>query len=187
MPREQSGRLQIPMQYTNQGILQLLLRISTGAVSEAEAEAAAPELIAAGSAYFSARHLCKLAIKHTMPPVLRHALFRGLLSALPPKDWDNRADVVDAARALLGSAPSGFEEPAVWDNTLQLPMPRPERRGASDRAPAAPAERRPVLVDEIVLRNLRGIEELRLIPARPENGCGQWMVLLGRNGLGKTT
>lgn len=165
----------------------LLVRVALDKVSEAEAEAAGAHFVAAATdQFFPAGILCEIALRRNQSPAVQRALFQGILGALPPRRWDFRTLIIHAARDLLGKTPSGLDDPAVWD-ALQLPMPRPERRSTSDRAPASPTERRPVLIDEIVLRNFRGIEELRIAPAPPQNGHGQWIVLLGKNGLGKTT
>ena len=45
----------------------------------------------------------------------------------------------------------------------------------------------PIALEKLTLRNVRGIPELEVDFAPPEPGRGQWTVLLGENGAGKTT
>ncbi len=165
----------------------LLLRIAQGELSETDAAVAAVVLAARNTNNsIVSRHCQSIALRYVREIAPRRALLRGLLDALPADRWEPRAALIFSALRLLGTTLTKLDDPAVWD-ALQLPMPRPERRSPSDRAPSGPVERRPVVIDDISLRNFRGIEELHLSPAPPRNGDGQWTVLLGRNGVGKTS
>lgn len=164
-----------------------LLRFVRGDVSLAEVEAELPALVDATrrEAVFRGRLYYTFMLRSN-DVAMQSAYLRATLSQLPLAERFKYKDIVTDARSVLGETPTGLDDPGVWD-TLQLPMPRPERRSVSDRAPESPVERRPIVIDELSLRNFRGIEELQLKPSPPENGHGQWIILLGQNGLGKTT
>ncbi len=188
MPVEVASDLLAPSRYTDRRDQDAatLLRISQGRASPSEAEDAAVSLLAfAGPDYAPINTLASVALQ-CADTTLRRALLRGLLRMLPASAWSERFAVIGNARALLGETPTLLDDPAVWD-ALQFPMPRPERRSSSDRAPSGPVERRPAVLDALSFRNFRGIEELHISPVPPRNGDGQWTVLLGRNGVGKTT
>jgi energy-coupling factor transporter ATP-binding protein EcfA2 len=88
-------------------------------------------------------------------------------------------------RSIVTARPTGLDDPSVW-NDLRLPLPYPERRRSSTKLPPA-LERRPVRIETISLHNIRLFDDLSLEPAPPDNGSGQWLVLLGENGVGKST
>jgi energy-coupling factor transporter ATP-binding protein EcfA2 len=71
------------------------------------------------------------------------------------------------------------------DSAVRNSLPRPERRAPSDQPPLA---EQPVLhIESITLRNVRAFDDFSLPLAPPTPEAGQWIVLVGENGLGKTT
>lgn len=64
--------------------------------------------------------------------------------------------------------------------------PQDEAIAEPPREEAWPQDR-PVHIHGLVLKNLRCFEEQHLELTSPEDGKGQWLVLLGENGMGKTT
>ncbi|MEZ4297597.1 MAG: AAA family ATPase [Polyangiaceae bacterium] len=162
----------------------LALQVLWGAVSESEARQARM-FVSGGTEDFPAAELVRI-VSRSPDLSLQRGLLEVLSTSIPRAEYDALDRLVHVARPLVGKVPSNLEDPAVWDS-LQLPMPRPERRSPSDRAPASSGDRRPVAIERMAFRNFRGIEELQITPAPPQNGHGQWIVLLGKNGLGKTT
>lgn len=86
---------------------------------------------------------------------------------------------------LRGKHRSGFHDPEIW-RSLRLPEPPPPGPEALELADSNDGTTTWYL-DSLLLTNIRAFErfELRAIP--PENGHGQWIVLVGENGVGKTT
>jgi hypothetical protein len=93
-------------------------------------------------------------------------------------------DGIELARRLLESRRSELERRAVWSR-LGMPAPMPVASAASAIADGIPLD--PVYIQAIHLRDVRGIQELKLEPKLPSPGSGQWIVLLGPNGAGKST
>lgn len=116
-------------------------------------------------------------IWHAISDSLRHTFYLSLLQHLPATSWQFAARAQEGLLPLLRSRPSGLDLPATWDR-LHLPPPRPEPpRGYSA----------PVQLRAVTLRNLRCFAELTIAvqPRPPE--AGGWLVLVGENGVGKTT
>jgi len=111
------------------------------------------------------------------------ATFLALLNR-PDAYGDNRTLFVERLRNVYARRRSGLDAPDVW-RALQLPDPPPPH------APAAPStaefDEGPVRIESIMLEGVRGFERFQLDPAPPDNGHGQWIVLIGENGVGKTT
>lgn len=63
-------------------------------------------------------------------------------------------------------------------------QPRRTKRTTSHRS-LIPAQ--PIVLEKLHLQHVRGLRDLELEFAPPPTGKGQWIVLLGRNGMGKTT
>lgn len=117
------------------------------------------------------------------PPVLRRLLLRldDLLSA-PALE---RAQRLQAMRRLLQSRRSGLASEATW-RRLGLPAPLPVIPRPGPGLPALP--RAPVVLQSFEVRHVLGFaESVHLDLAAPEEGKGQWIALVGPNGVGKTT
>ncbi len=104
-----------------------------------------------------------------------------------PDDLRTSSAILAHARHAFSDILSGLDEPSTWDR-LRLPMPYPARGSTSNRPPPYAAHESAVKLQSIRLDNMRIFEQFALEPlAQPENGSGQWIVLLGENGTGKTT
>lgn len=93
----------------------------------------------------------------------------------------------DAARHLkeiFQIRKSGLEEAASWDR-LALPLPYPLQPTTSDSGEMFVAS--PVHLASVDLRDIKGIAQLSLSFSLPPSDHGQWTVLIGPNGSGKTT
>jgi predicted ATP-binding protein involved in virulence len=88
-----------------------------------------------------------------------------------------RSLAIDELRSIFQLRKSGLSEPERWD-ALALPAPGPtiETRNFFDI----------VQIKSIVLKNIRPIKMIELRPKLSDN-VGQWIVLVGPNGSGKTT
>ncbi len=107
----------------------------------------------------------------------------GMVRHMPPEGWDLARSAIERMRILLGSRPTGLDDAATW-NRLHLPHPRPERQRASKPAPAPIPIRS---MKSIRLQKIRSFDTLEIAVAPPLADQGQWIVLLGENGVGKTT
>jgi len=114
----------------------------------------------------------------------RAAMLASLWQHLPRDQWEDRETTREAAVSALQRT-SGLDDARVWDQ-LQFSLPRPEIPRADGRASDRP-DPRPVHIDAIRFQNLRIFADLKMTPARPHNGDGQWIVIVGANGRGKTT
>lgn len=104
-----------------------------------------------------------------------------------PDDVTTSRVIHDKALEAFSTNLSGLDEPSTWDR-LRLPMPYPTRPSRSDRPPPDEVKVSAVKLQSITLENLRIFDQFVLGPlAQPDNGSGQWIVLLGENGTGKTT
>jgi len=92
--------------------------------------------------------------------------------------------IVQRLRELLQARRSDLHVPLVW-RRLGLQGRSPGLRAPRSGTPAIPHE--PVCLSWIRLTNIGGIANLRLDFPEPEPEKGQWVVLLGPNGVGKTT
>ncbi|WP_171984193.1 AAA family ATPase [Burkholderia cenocepacia] len=92
--------------------------------------------------------------------------------------------VVDALRDGLQARKSGLETESVWSG-LGLPLPVPFDASRSRVAGAIPKQ--PVAIKSIKLRDVCGIHEIDFQLGAPDIDAGQWVVILGPNGVGKTT
>lgn len=103
--------------------------------------------------------------------------------------WRSRvaiaAQALRQALSILQARTSGLDQPDTWIR-LELPLPRPLSEPV---LPAAAAEvlHPPVHLSRIVLKNIRSLERVDLDPTVPSEDRGQWTVLLGENGSGKST
>lgn len=100
-----------------------------------------------------------------------------LLSQLPPPAWGLRGQAYGFLVRYLRARPAALERPGTWER-LHLPPPRPQ---------AQDADLAPLHLRGVTLRNLRCFEELSFdLPPRAAD-AGGWLVLVGENGVGKTT
>jgi hypothetical protein len=114
---------------------------------------------------------------------LLEALCVGILETFSG-DHGTTAAVVEKLREVLQGRTSGLSSVVVW-RRLGLPEPTPQEVADDQLTRWIPSE--PIHFSAIELRNIAGLKELRLDLAPPEQGVGQWIVLLGPNGSGKTT
>ncbi|WP_440223310.1 AAA family ATPase [Dokdonella sp. MW10] len=100
---------------------------------------------------------------------------------------DNRDIVILAIsrlRALLQKRASDLNEHANW-NRLGLPLPQPSSSATDNIKNAFPLNS--IAVSSVSLKNICGIQNLTLNFEVPDIDKGQWILLLGPNGVGKTT
>lgn len=79
---------------------------------------------------------------------------------------------------------SGLDNLKVWDR-LALPLPAPINEIGNENKNRLPSSS--VIIDTIELRNICGIHHIKLQLNTPIDNAGQWTVILGPNGIGKTT
>jgi len=101
---------------------------------------------------------------------LLDGLARSYERAGEKKDEDARADL-----RMAGAEPEDFATPANETSQPRSPAPTP---------PVVPGI---IRLDSIRLKDLCTIEDLSLEFVEPDAERGQWIVLLGENGTGKTT
>jgi AAA domain, putative AbiEii toxin, Type IV TA system len=113
------------------------------------------------------------------------------MAALLSKVWANpgarqliAAETIDLMRKQLQSRQSGLDNHTTW-NRLALRLPYPLQTPSQFQQAALPST--PVHIASLELKNIRALQHLKLdFPISPENH-GQWIVILGPNGVGKTT
>jgi AAA domain, putative AbiEii toxin, Type IV TA system len=93
---------------------------------------------------------------------------------------------------VLEMQPPATPEPAstiattdTWD-ALNLPQPYP-RQAPSTRQQAYELPTAPIHISKLDLKNIRILQKLELSLQAPAENLGQWLVVLGENGVGKTT
>lgn len=108
-----------------------------------------------------------------------------LLAALPDLDDAMRRQALASLGYIRATRRSGLHIPEVWRD-LKLPEPPPdtEHDEVADEHPDDDAAYR---IESIEITNVRAFEHFELRAVPPENGHGQWIVLVGENGVGKTT
>ena len=157
-----------------------LLMVKQGYLSIAEAEPLLARCIQRGGIY----RVLSLVDMDTNDAEKLFALAQRHAS---PNDVQAAVAILHKARDHFSTTLSGLDEPSTWDR-LRLPMPYPGRQGTSSRPPPHAAQTSAVKLQSIRLDNVRIFEQFALEPlAQPDNGSGQWIVLLGENGTGKTT
>jgi len=109
----------------------------------------------------------------------------ALLEHAPPLMFSWRSQIIERLRRIASSRPTHLDDDEVWTD-LALPLPRPFRKTSLSKLPPLVA-REPVRIESIHLENVRTIKTLEIEPSPPHNGSGQWIVLVGENGTGKTT
>ena len=130
-----------------------------------------------------------LASETVEDPDLRERLLLALARATAPGDWDTLKYVIRGLSQSLRTRLSGLADSSVWDR-LALPPPRPgpPRFGAVSGSIPPPSQRAGSFqIESIKLLGLRILDEITLPIRTPEDAASQWIVLLGDNGVGKTT
>jgi len=92
--------------------------------------------------------------------------------------------VIRQIRDQLQKRTSDLDSQTTW-NRLALPLPYPKLPLESRLSGGIP--KGPVRIESINLQDIGGIRRLSLELKQPATGLGQWTVLLGTNGSGKTT
>lgn len=87
-------------------------------------------------------------------------------------------------RSQLQKRVSNLEVPNIWDR-LTLPLPRPNK--LDEAGSKAAASLLPVHIKSLELKDLGGINQIKFDFSTPDSANGQWIVILGKNGVGKTT
>ncbi|MBK3824249.1 AAA family ATPase [Paraburkholderia aspalathi] len=118
--------------------------------------------------------------------VPRSSLISILTSAIALMDVSNpaMAIAVQLVRDTLQGSRSGLDTRSVWTN-LSLPLPTPQVSKAGNPEESLPVQ--PIWLDGLVLKNVGRHRTLTLSPLPPSNPGGQWTVIIGPNGTGKTT
>ncbi len=94
------------------------------------------------------------------------------------------SELIDLIRAKQQSRKSQLDSIATWDH-LALPKPYPRNAVPPPKFSEIPDS--PIRIASLELHNIRGIHQLALDFYQPPADQGQWVVILGPNGSGKTT
>jgi ABC-type cobalamin/Fe3+-siderophores transport system ATPase subunit len=117
----------------------------------------------------------------TLPQTRKESLLLELLPQLPTTTID---DAIDMIGDWYSQRQSPLKQHATWAN-LALPQPYPLQPqnplGDSEIPP------QPIHLGHLELRNIRAHTHLRLDLPSSDPDQGQWLVILGENGTGKTT
>lgn len=97
---------------------------------------------------------------------------------------DLAAAAIGQLRNLLQIRTSELDNLSMW-NRLALPRPYPQPPRGARIGGGIPGH--PIALQSIELQDIRGLHRLNLSFDAPEDGKGQWVVILGPNGVGKTT
>lgn len=121
---------------------------------------------------------------------LEHGAPIPFLAALAPKlprhAWRLAATAISELRLHRAARSSDLDAPATCDR-LRLPpppLPAPPQPEADSSPTSAPPW---TPITSITLTNLRPFQSMVLDLPAPAEGAGQWMVLVGENGTGKST
>lgn len=162
-----------------------LLLLAQGDLSAGEAEQLAAQLArSVKGENRQVQHIPRILEHMAEDFALRDTVVAALWQNIPPTEWELASELANDINTSLRRRKSGLDDPLVWDR-LHLPLPRPERNPPVEPPPSA--ERRPTRIELIHLQNVRGFDELRLAPAAATDDAGQWLVLVGVNGVGKST
>jgi energy-coupling factor transporter ATP-binding protein EcfA2 len=98
---------------------------------------------------------------------------------------NSKATAVHIARIWLGAEKTTIATAETWDS-LKLPQPYPQqatiRTQSAYELPTAP-----IHFTTLDFKNIRILQKLDLPLQAPAASLGQWLVILGQNGVGKTT
>lgn len=173
-----------------------LLLLARGALPQDDAVNLATRLAQQSKTKFWTIHqLLDILNRTTDDSALRDSALLALKSNIPPGEWGLAATLANSISAALRHRKSGLGDLSVWDH-LRLPLPRPERGRTAEIGPSA--ERRPVWIESIHIQNIRNFNEIRISLIDPTKSstrlsssitadAGQWVAILGENGLGKST
>lgn len=162
-----------------------LLRVQCGFYSAEELQALLHD-IQQGSSYiaqFWSRWVWALS-RDTLQRGDWEALLLAAEKHLPPHE-DVRAELIEELRRAQRTRKTGLADVGAW-REAELPEPSPLKRPLDRVGGPIPAE--PVVLTELRLENVRGIKALTFSFEPPSiPGQGQWILILGPNGVGKTT
>ena len=116
----------------------------------------------------------------------QHRLSRllGQLWANPIAKQFAANEIIGLMREQLETRKSGLDKHTTW-NRLNLRLPHPLQTLPQVQQAALPTHL--VHIAALELKDIRALHQLKLeFPPPPEN-FGQWVVILGQNGVGKTT
>jgi energy-coupling factor transporter ATP-binding protein EcfA2 len=144
-------------------------RIAENLVLDVQAErrlykVAASAISAGSSSATDKEHMLCAFLRHTPRPI-----------------WSWASSIVSNLTKSLRTRKSGIDDPATWAR-LGLPEPLPGPPPVSEPLPSGDIGP----IGLIELRNLRLFDHLTIETRAPE-AAGQWIILLGDNGMGKTT
>ncbi len=163
-----------------------ILRLAQGDITPEEATEGAKQIAQSSSGpRYPLGHVFK-ALEH-VPDDAPHVtpILLALVENAPPVMFWWRSKIIERLRRIAGSRPTLLDNDEVWTD-LALPLPHPARKKSPTNPPPLDTQQ-PVRIQSIRLQSVRTIESLQFEPAPPHNGSGQWIVLLGENGTGKTT
>ena len=129
-------------------------------------------------------------IENHFPPEspLYEPTLLALAQHLPPNQWSETRQALGLLQKALPSRISGLADTHIWER-LKFPLPKPDLHHTPDSSPEL--DRLPPRIESITLHNFRCFERFTLTPIPPElaadSELGQWIVLLGDNGTGKST
>lgn len=99
-------------------------------------------------------------------------------------DHNSSHYAIKEIRNSLQKRTSDLDSRATWDR-LALPLPYPTQPLQGKFNGGIPSN--PVRIERIDIQEVGGIEKLQLDLAPPPQGLGQWTIIIGPNGVGKTT
>lgn len=113
-----------------------------------------------------------------------HAFVEKLLTS-DGLSMDNKADAVGVVRVWLGAQKTTLATTETWDN-LKLPQPYPQQATIVTQS-AYELPTAPIHLTRLDFKNIGILQKLDLSLQAPAAGLGQWLIILGQNGVGKTT
>lgn len=93
-------------------------------------------------------------------------------------------NAIKEIRDALQKRTSDLDSRTTWDR-LALPLPYPSQPLQAKLEGGIPGS--PVRIRTLDIQDIGGIEKLSLELSQPSEGAGQWTVIIGPNGTGKTT
>lgn len=118
---------------------------------------------------------------------IQHKRLEGLLSSvyeIMGNAHQHSGMVLRQVRDQLQTRVSYLDIQSTWDY-LSLPRPYPKPPLQGRLVGGIPVS--PVRIQKIELRDIGGIQKLSIALSQPASELGQWTVILGPNGSGKTT
>lgn len=125
--------------------------------------------------------------KMALNPEVRENFLLALARNTPEGRYDLSREIAVAVVGLFNKRRSEIDDPSIWDQAAFPSSARPER-GPVSVPPPVQLDQSPVQVQTIVLKDVRVFDELSISPVASKSAeDGQWIVILGENGYGKTT